>query len=74
MTVDPLCLLSDHMKNFWAYNYDQNSRDEMIRLSPTYSQVVTVTVEDLNMGKDNEIPFGWRLDSNFYFVNQRKRS
>ena len=56
MTVDPLCLLSDHMKNFWAYNYDQNSRDEMIRLSPTYSQVVTVTVEDLNMGKNNEIP------------------
>lgn len=69
MTVNPLCLLSDHMKNFWAYEYDQNSRDEMIRLSPTYSQVVTVTIEDLNMGKNTEIPSNFGNYNNYSHGN-----
>ena len=66
MTRNPLCLLSDHMKNFWAYDYDQYSRDEMIRLSPSYSQVVNVNIEDLNMSKYSENPSNINIDNNYH--------
>lgn len=41
--------LTPSMLHFWAYEYDQHARDEMIKLHPKRDQVVTVTINDLNL-------------------------
>jgi hypothetical protein len=37
------------MTDLWSFGHDQHSRDEMLKLHPAYQQVVTVSIEDLNM-------------------------
>jgi hypothetical protein len=41
--------LTPSMLHFWAYEHDQHARDEMIKLHPKRDQVVTVTIQDLNL-------------------------
>ena len=49
MEDPPLTRLTPSMLHFWSYEFDQHSRDEMIKLHPKRDQVVTVTIEDLNL-------------------------
>jgi hypothetical protein len=46
------------MTDLWSFGHDQHSRDEMLRLHPAYQQVVTVSIEDLNMDCPPSIPEG----------------
>lgn len=49
MEDPPLTRLTPSMLHFWAYDYDRHARNEMIKLHPKRDQVVTVTIEDLNL-------------------------
>ena len=49
MEDPPLTCLTPSMLHFWAFEFDQLSRDEMIKLHPKRDQVVTVTIEDINL-------------------------
>lgn len=49
MEDPPLTRLTPSMLHFWAYEHDQHARDEMIKLHPKRDQVVTVTIQDLNL-------------------------
>lgn len=45
------------MTHLWAYSHDQHSRDEILKLHPAFQQVVTVSVEDLNLDCPSSLPF-----------------
>lgn len=46
------------MTDLWSFGHDQHSRDEMLKLHPAYQQVVTVSIEDLNMDCPPSLPEG----------------
>jgi hypothetical protein len=56
------------MTDLWSFGHDQHSRDEMLRLHPAYQQVVTVSIEDLNMDYPPSLPEG-KYDA---YLNQIK--
>ena len=49
MEDPPLTRLTPSMLHFWSYDYDRHARNEMIKLHPKRDQVVTVTIDDLNI-------------------------
>ena len=53
MEDPPLTRLTPSILHFWAYDYDRHARNEMIKLHPKRDQVVTVTIEDLNLDPSN---------------------
>ena len=46
---NPLQNLSNELLNFWSFDHDQHSRDEMRRLKPSRRTVLNLSIEDLHL-------------------------
>ena len=58
--------VSNHLLNFWAYDYDQHSRDEIMKLKAKKNNIVTIIIEDLNIDEPTVESFYGNKNQNNY--------
>ena len=58
--------VSNHLLNFWAYDYDQHSRDEIMKLKAKKNNIVTIIIEDLNIDEPTAENFYGNKNQNNY--------